>query len=381
MTDPTSTPKPSGRRGATRFFLRGLAFSLPPILTLVILVWIGQGIYDYIIFPISSAVRYTIAQAVDESRPSSELESWEASPPLEFVDRRYRMTPALKSQLEQRWEAALKADPSPPPQLLLQIPRPWVEQNFTDADGQPQVYVVLGKRAVPYEHYASVAAGDAPGDLPSTATGVYMELVTRRYFKSLFHLSAVAVVVAIVLLYFIGGVISARLGAYFVSRIENGVLARVPLVSQVYSAVKQVTDFIFSETTVEYNRVVAIEYPRRGIWSMGFVTGDSMQEVVAAAGEPLISVLIPTSPMPVTGYTMSLPRREVLDLNMTIDQAFQFCVSCGVLVPPHQRVNPEQMRSQLATAGTSHLLQNAAAGQLESQSGNAQTGETGSNHG
>ena len=94
---------------------------------------------------------------------------------------------------------------------------------------------------------------------------------------------------------------------------------------------------------------------------MGFVTGDSMREVTDAVGEPLVSVLVPTSPMPVTGYTMSLPRRDVLDLNMTIDQAFQFCVSCGVLVPPHQRVTPEQMRSQLAAAGTPALLQQAMA--------------------
>ena len=66
-----------------------------------------------------------------------------------------------------------------------------------------------------------------------------------------------------------------------------------------------------------------------------------------AAGEPLVTILVPTSPMPVTGYTMSVPRREVMDLNITIDQAFQFCVSCGVLVPPHQQVTPELLQQEL----------------------------------
>lgn len=361
MTEPELPVPPPARRGATRFFLRGLAISLPPILTLVILIWIGRGVYDYIIHPISTAVRYTISLQVNQSRRAEGLVAWELLPPLEYVDRRYRITPELKDSLQARRRTEPVPAPVNSPGARPSIPRVWVEQNFDNSSKQPQVFVILGDRAVPYEDYAEAARDHAPGELPSTATAVYMDLVTRRYFKSLFHLSAVAVAVAIVLLYFIGGLVTARIGAWFVTRFESGVLARVPLVSQVYSAVKQVTDFIFTESTVQYNRVVIIEYPRRGIWSMGFVTGDSMREVTDAVGEPLVSVLVPTSPMPVTGYTMSLPRRDVLDLNMTIDQAFQFCVSCGVLVPPHQRVTPEQMRSQLAAAGTPALLQQAMA--------------------
>ena len=114
---------------------------------------------------------------------------------------------------------------------------------------------------------------------------------------------------AIILLYFIGRLVTVRIGAWFVQRFETVVLERLPVISTIYSAVKQVTDFLFSERQVEYNRVVAIEYPRRGIWSLGFVTGDSMLEMTVAAGEPLVTVLIPTSPMPITGYTMSVPRQ------------------------------------------------------------------------
>ena len=99
-----------------------------------------------------------------------------------------------------------------------------------------------------------------------------------------------------------------------------------------------------TEREVEYSRVVAIEYPRRGIWSLGLVTGDSMLDITNAAGEPMVSVLVPSSPMPVTGYTMNVPRSEVTDLNITVDQAFQFCISCGVLVPPQQKVTPELLK-------------------------------------
>ncbi|MBT4864458.1 MAG: DUF502 domain-containing protein, partial [Planctomycetaceae bacterium] len=191
-----------------------------------------------------------------------------------------------------------------------------------------------------------------------------MEFVTIKYFGSQFLLSAGAVAVAIVLLYFIGRLVTVRIGAWFVNQFESAVLARLPVISTIYSAVKQVTDFLFSERQIEYNRVVAIEYPRRGIWSLGFVTGDSMMELTAAAGEPLVTVLIPTSPMPVTGYTMSVPRRELIDLNVTIDQAFQFCVSCGVLVPPHQQVTPELLQQELAKRLTRELTAGAAKGAI-----------------
>jgi uncharacterized membrane protein len=132
----------------------------------------------------------------------------------------------------------------------------------------------------------------------------------------------------------------------------------VPVISNVYGSVKQVTDFFLTERNVEYNRVVALEYPRRGMWSMGFVTSDSLLEITVAAGEPLLTVLMPTSPMPMTGFTVSVPRSEVLDLNITIDQAFQFCLSCGVLVPEQQTITPELLQKELAKrfSENSHAL-------------------------
>jgi uncharacterized membrane protein len=152
----------------------------------------------------------------------------------------------------------------------------------------------------------------------------------------------------IILLYFLGRFVTARIGAWVVQKTETTFLAKLPLISHVYSSVKQVTDFFFSERTVEYNRVVALEYPRRGLWSIGFVTSDSMLEMTVAAGEPLVSVLMPTSPMPMTGFTVNVPRSEVIDLNITIDQAFQYCLSCGVLIPEQQKVSPELLQKELA---------------------------------
>ena len=80
--------------------------------------------------------------------------------------------------------------------------------------------------------------------------------------------------------------------------------------------------------------MVAVEYPRAGTWAIAFVTGEGFVEVQAACGEPVLSLLVPTSPMPATGFAIIVRKSETIDLNITIDQALQFIVSCGVVAPP-----------------------------------------------
>ncbi len=325
-----TTPKKSEKKAIStthRFFLKGLAISLPPILTLVIVIWVVGLINSYIIVPTTTTVRYSIAYFTNASQPRDDFVQLDNLPSLEYCRNDYLIN---KSEV-----ASLKA----------------FEKNSAEGVTRsmvlPIAWVPFGDRAVPYNDYREVANRIRASDMPTTAVGLYMELATTRWFKSLFQLSAVAVALTVVALYFLGRFVTAQVGSWMVVKFEQGVLARLPVVSNVYSSVKQVTDFFFSERTVDYSRVVAVEYPRRGIWSLGFVTGDSMLEMTVTAGEPLVAILIPTSPMPVTGYTMSIPKSEIVDLNITVDQAFQFCLSCGVLVPPQQRVTDELLREEL----------------------------------
>jgi uncharacterized membrane protein len=127
--------------------------------------------------------------------------------------------------------------------------------------------------------------------------------------------------------------LAAGVGRFFWLQFEK-IINRLPLIRNVYSSVKQVTDFMFSEKELEYTRVVAVEYPRKGIWTIAFATGESLAEIREIAGEPVIALLIPTSPMPFTGFTITVRKSETIDLNITLDQAFQFIVSCGVVAPP-----------------------------------------------
>jgi uncharacterized membrane protein len=107
----------------------------------------------------------------------------------------------------------------------------------------------------------------------------------------------------------------------------------LPVVRAVYAPVKQVTDYMFRQDEPQFHRVVAVEYPRRGVWTIAFVTGDGLSDVQKVSGEPMLTVLFPTSPTPIAGNTKIVARRETIDLPMTIDQAFQFILSFGVVVP------------------------------------------------
>jgi len=180
---------------------------------------------------------------------------------------------------------------------------------------------------------------------PATANAYwhrYVELIylPRSFIVPLFLL------VFLTVLYFLGRIFAHGLGRWFVTSTEAGI-DRIPIVNKVYGSVKQVTDFAFSERELEFNRVVAVEYPRKGIWSIGFVTGNGLPEVVAVSGEPMLAVLMPTSPMPMTGFTIQIPRSQAVDLQITIDEAIQFVVSCGVVAPGSSTAVEGNLRAPL----------------------------------
>jgi uncharacterized membrane protein len=102
-------------------------------------------------------------------------------------------------------------------------------------------------------------------------------------------------------------------------------------VRNVYSASKQISDFLFSQREFEFTRIVAVEFPRKGIWSVGFVTGEGLPQVRDSVPEPLLTVLIPYSPLPITGCTIVVRKSECIDLDITFDQACEYIVSCGVV--------------------------------------------------
>ncbi len=154
-----------------------------------------------------------------------------------------------------------------------------------------------------------------------------------------YHLHIASFMIAISLIYIIGRFVASFLGRTLWRGIEH-LVTRLPLIKQIYPSIKQVTDFIIlDDTKVKFNRVVAVEYPRKGIWSMGLVTSPGMRTLQAATKTDLLTLFIPSSPTPLTGYTITVRRDEVIDLPFDIDQAFRFCLSGGVLLPEAEKTD------------------------------------------
>lgn len=146
-----------------------------------------------------------------------------------------------------------------------------------------------------------------------------------------------AFVVVLATIFLVGFWISGFIGRRLQRLLEN-VLTRVPVVSAIYPHIKQISDFFFGEERkIEFRGVVAVEYPRRGVYSIGFLTGSSSRTLNAAAGEEYITIFIPSSPMPVTGYTIFVPADSIIDLPLTVDEALRTVISGGLLMPDGER--------------------------------------------
>ncbi|MEZ6095703.1 MAG: DUF502 domain-containing protein [Pirellulaceae bacterium] len=300
----TSSPStPSGHhwfresfRPFQKALVRGLAVVTPPLLTIVLFIWAWNTIESYILEPIENLAATTIVWSIDESQPDSEVNRL-------VSDGTARIIPATNFD---------------PPTAILK----------TDKD-----LVAIKKTWIPKEIYEAVE--NAPGHSPAlTAVDYYRQYVRLTYLKRQYILPAfLALFIAV--LYLIGKVFAVGLGRLIWNGAES-FINRLPIIRNVYSSVKQVTDFAFNEQEIKFTRIVAVEYPRQGVWSMGFVTGEGMTTIRDAAQEPVVNVLMPTSPMPATGFTIAVPKSQTIDLDITMDQAIQFCVSCGVVVPPGQ---------------------------------------------
>ena len=154
---------------------------------------------------------------------------------------------------------------------------------------------------------------------------------------------AVGVLLVLIICMFVGFVLTSFIGRRIFASIER-TLIRLPVLRAVYPPIKQVTDFFLSEDARAFSRVVAVEYPRKGIYSIGFVTGTTIEKITDARGQKLVSVFIPSSPTPMTGYVILFPDSDLLSLDLTVEEALRFTVSAGVLSPgtTDDIVSPEE---------------------------------------
>ncbi len=135
------------------------------------------------------------------------------------------------------------------------------------------------------------------------------------------------------------GLIAAN---YFGKRIVSfweSLLERIPLVRNIYSAVKRFAEIVLADSSQSFSKVLLIEYPRRGLYSLSFQTSQNLGEIQGKTGEDLVCVFVPTTPNPTSGLILMVPEQDVIELDMGVEDALKMVISLGVVVPGEDTVN------------------------------------------
>lgn len=152
----------------------------------------------------------------------------------------------------------------------------------------------------------------------------------RRVATS-WQMAAIGFVLALVIVCVIGLLLASLVGRRL-WRLMESTITRVPVIKHIYPHVKQVTDYVFGQRRMEFSQVVAVQYPRKGIWAMGFITGPAIRSL-QELDKDYITVFVPSSPTPLTGYVITVLKGDTMDLPINIDEAFRFLISGGVIRP------------------------------------------------
>jgi len=168
--------------------------------------------------------------------------------------------------------------------------------------------------------------------------------VTESWWADIPPLRLIGLVIAAIAVYLAGRLVGGLVGRAVYRWLER-LITSLPVVKKIYSWIKQVIDFLFrrqeDERAMHFSRVVAVQYPRQGIWSVGFQTGVAMRSMRERAGPTAITIFIPSSPAPFTGYTITVPREDTIPLPLTVEEAIGFTISGGVLRPPSEQLPAE----------------------------------------
>lgn len=146
------------------------------------------------------------------------------------------------------------------------------------------------------------------------------------------HIPGLGLIFALAIVLLTGMLVTNFIGTWFLGLWE-GFLARIPLVRSIYTAVKQVLSAMFSQGGESFRKVLLIEYPRKDVWTIAFQTGSGFTLPQQHSNGELVTVFVPTTPNPTAGFLLMVPKQQVVELKMSIDQALKYVISLGVVLP------------------------------------------------
>lgn len=161
-----------------------------------------------------------------------------------------------------------------------------------------------------------------------------------------FSVPGLGLVLSLVLILVTGLLAANIVGRSMVSLWES-ILQRIPVVRSIYMGAKNFAEVVFSPSGQSFKKVLLIEYPRKDCYSLAFQTGTSLGEVQARTGEEVVCCFVPTTPNPTSGYIIALPRDEIIELDMSVDQALKMIISLGVVVPEWRGDHPTELAAEV----------------------------------
>ncbi len=183
--------------------------------------------------------------------------------------------------------------------------------------------------------------------VPLVITGWVLSLIVSTLDQSLrllpetihpqhlfgFAIPGVGAVLTLLMIFLTGLLAANFIGQKLVVWWEK-LLARIPVVNSVYNSVKQVSDTLFSPNGNAFRKALLVQYPRRGCWTVAFLTGQPGGDIINHLDGEHVSVYVPTTPNPTSGFFLMMPVTEVVELDMTVDEALKYIISMGVVAPP-----------------------------------------------
>lgn len=156
-----------------------------------------------------------------------------------------------------------------------------------------------------------------------------------------FQIPGSGLILSLITLIIIGWFAAGVFGRFFV-RIGENIVARMPIVRSVYGALKQIFETVLAQQSNAFRQVVLLEYPRRGIFAIGFVTGVTQGEVQNLTDDTVINIFLPTTPNPTSGFLLFVPKRDLVVLDMTVEEGIKMVISGGIVTPPDQHASQHQ---------------------------------------
>ncbi|MBT3536868.1 MAG: DUF502 domain-containing protein, partial [Rhodospirillaceae bacterium] len=148
------------------------------------------------------------------------------------------------------------------------------------------------------------------------------------------------------------GFLTANIFGRTLLKVGEQLVNRMPVVRTIYGALKQVLETVLSQSSNSFRQAVLVEYPRRGIWTVAFVTGDTEGEVARCLDDDMVNIYVPTTPNPTSGFLLMVPRRDLIFLDMPVEDAAKYIISIGVIAPEEEAdvatlPTPEERQDEL----------------------------------